>query len=68
MCILGIKAVEDEARVPSHKQGEQHVVIVLVPALCWLSVGTQHQFLWRQQQQQPCHSHQGSRLKLNAET
>lgn len=43
--ILRVQAVKDVAGLLVVQEGQQEAIVVLVPALLWLSVGPQHQLL-----------------------
>lgn len=45
LCILGVEAVQGVAGLLVVQEGKEEAIIVLVPALFWLSVGPQHQLL-----------------------
>lgn len=47
LCILGVEAVKDVAGLLVVQERKQEVIIILVPALFRLSVGPQHQLLWK---------------------
>lgn len=50
LCILGVKAVQDVAGLLVVQERKQEVIIILVPAFFGLSVGPQHQLLWKSEQ------------------
>lgn len=50
LCILGVQAIQDVARLLRREQREQALVVVFVPAVSRLSEGIQHQLLCTQTQ------------------